>query len=402
MNGITRKGVISQGIKTPIIQPGDDLARIVIDSLARSTGNQFEDGDIVGITEAVVAISQSNFVTHKEIGEDIARKFEGASEIVIVDPIQRRNRFMDVLKAIAAVPTIKRVYIAMTYPTDEVGNRFISDIALMRSGINPYRDVLTAEEFCKKFGEPKHPFTGKNYLSEYESACEVVEPGNEEATKKAFVILCNDFSQLPSYCNCKDFLVCSIHRREQTKEILEGSGAERVYDLSDIMSEPINGSGYNDKFGLYGSNLMSGNRLKLMPRDCQDFVERIQKIVEEEYGKHIEVFVYGDGAFKDPVGGIWELADPTTTLGATAGLAGTPKEVKLKYLASANEGKTAEEIEAIVAAERDKRKNTEDVTGEASLGTTPRQITDLLASLADLTTGSGDRQTPVVLIKNYL
>ena len=402
MNGITRKGVISQGIRTPVIQPGDDLKRIVIDSVARTTGNQFEDGDIVGITEAVVAISQSNFVTHEEIGRDIARKFEGAEEIVLVDPIQSRNRFMDVLKAIAAVPTLKRVYIAMTYPTDEVGNRFIDDIALMRSGINPYKDVLTAEEFYDKFGTPRHPFTGKNYIAEYESACEVIKLGSDVPVKKAFVILCNDFAQLPSYCNCKDFLVCSIHRREQTKEILESSGAERVYDLADIMTESINGSGYNDKFGLYGSNLMSGNRLKLMPRDCQDFVEAIQATVQAEYGKHIEVFVYGDGAFKDPVGGIWELADPTTTLGATAGLAGTPKEVKLKYLASANEGKTAEDIEAIVAAESAKRKSTEDVTGEASLGTTPRQITDLLASLADLTTGSGDRQTPVVLINNYL
>ena len=402
MNGITRKGVISQGIRTPVIQPGDDLKRIVIDSVARATGNQFEDGDIVGITEAVVAISQSNFVTHEEIGRDIARKFKGAEEIVLVDPIQSRNRFMDVLKAIAAVPTIKRVYIAMTYPTDEVGNRFIDDIALMRSGINPYKDVLTAEEFYEKFGTPRHPFTGKNYIAEYESACEVTELGSDVPVKKAFVILCNDFAQLPSYCNCKDFLVCSIHRREQTKEILESSGAERVYDLADIMTESINGSGYNDKFGLYGSNLMSGNRLKLMPRDCQDFVEAIQATVQAEYGKHIEGFVYGDGAVKDPGGGIWELADPITTLGATTGLAGTPKEVKLKYLASANEGKTAEEIEAIVAAESAKRKSTEDVTGEASLGTTPRQITDLLASLADLTTGSGDRQTPVVLIKNYL
>ena len=402
MNGIIRKGVISQGIRTPVIQPGDDLKRIVIDSVARATGNQFEDGDIVGITEAVVAISQANFVTHKEIGEDIMRKFEGASEIVLVDPIQSRNRFMDVLKAIAAVPTIKRVYIAMTYPTDEVGNRFIDDITIMRSGINLYQDILTAEEFYEKFGTPRHPFTGKNYIAEYDNACEVEDAETGVKTKKAFVILCNNFGKLPEYCNCKDFLVCSIHRRAQTKEILAESGAERVYDLSEIMTESIDGSGYNDKFGLYGSNLMSGNRLKLMPRDCQHFVEDLQATVLAEYGKHIEVFVYGDGAFKDPVGGIWELADPTTTLGATSGLAGTPKEVKLKYLASANEGKTAEEIEAIVAAESAKRKSTEDVTGEASLGTTPRQITDLLASLADLTTGSGDRQTPVVLIKNFL
>lgn len=400
MKETIRKGVISQGIRTPIIQPGDDLKKIVVDSVARVTNNQFEEGDIIGITEAVVAISQGNFVTHKEIGKDIECKFKGASKIVLVDPIQSRNRFLDVLKAISAIPTIKQIYIAMTYPTDEVGNRFIDDITLMRSGINPYKDILTAEEFYEKFGEPRHPFTGKNYIAEYESACEIEVDGIKQI--KAQVILCNDFSKLAEYTGCGDFLICSIHRRAQTRELLEGNGATRIYDLSEIVSEPINNSGYNEKFGLYGSNLMAGNRLKLMPRDCQDFVEEIQEMVKKQYGKNIEVFVYGDGAFKDPVGGIWELADPTTTLGATAGLKGTPKEIKLKYLASSYEGKTAEEVEQIIAKESEKRKKNNDVTGEASLGTTPRQITDLLASLADLTTGSGDRQTPVVLIKNYL
>ena len=385
------RGVISQGIKTPVIKPGDNLKEIVIKSVEQSNNGQFEDGDIIGITEAVVAISQCNFATHQNIIEDVEKKFEGANELVIVDPIQSRNRFMDILKAISNTK-FNKIYIVMSYPTDEVGNRLISDMAIMESNINPYTDVLTVEEFYNKLGVPRHPFTGKNYIQEYLDACQ----------GKAEVILCNDFSKLPSVTNCENYLVCSIHRRKETRLALEKNGAKRIYDMSELMNESINGSGFNKDYGLYGSNLMSGDRLKLMPRDCQQFVEEIQEEIEKKYGKKVEVFVYGDGAFKDPVGGIWELADPTTTLGATAGLKGTPKEVKLKYIASANEGKTSEEIAEIVAQESAKRKNTEDVTGDNSLGTTPRQITDLLASLADLTTGSGDRCTPVVYIKNYL
>lgn len=385
-------GVSSQGVKTPIIKPGDDLQKIVISSVEKLNGGQFEDGDIIGITEAVVAISQSNFVTHQNISDDIESKFAGAKELVIVDPIQSRNRFLDVLKAVATTPTLKKVYIAMTYPTDEVGNRFVSDMAIMESGINPYRDVLTVEEFYSKLGEPKHPFTGKNYIKEYLDAC----------NGKAEVILCNDFSQLPVVTQCEDYLICSIHRCKETRVTLENNGAKRIFDLSQIMDKSINNSGWNEEFGIYGSNLMSGGRLKLMPRNCQKFVEEIQEKLQKKYNKHVEVFVYGDGAFKDPVGGIWELADPQACLGATSKLRGTPKEVKLKFIASANEGKTPEEIEAIIAEEKMKRKESEDITGENSLGTTPRRITDLLASLADLTTGSGDRQTPVVYIKNYL
>ena len=387
-----RGGVISQGIKTPIIKAGDDLKEIVIKSVVNSNDGNFEDGDIIGVTEAVVAISQGNFVTHHNICDDVAKKFFNAEEIVIVDPIQSRNRFMDVLKAISQAPKIKKIYIVMSYPTDEVGNRLVSDMAIMQSNINPYSDILTVEEFYNKLGEPKHPFTGKNYIEEYLNACQ----------GKAEVVLCNDFSKLKSVTKCDNFLICSIHRRKETRLAIERSGAKNIFDLSEIMDESINGSGYNKEYGLYGSNLMSGGRLKLMPRNCQEFVEEIQKEIQEKYGKKVEVFVYGDGAFKDPVGGIWELADPTTTLGATSGLKGTPKEVKLKFIASANEGKTSEEIAKIVEEESAKRKNTDDLTGEESLGTTPRRITDLLASLSDLTTGSGDRQTPVVYIKNYL
>lgn len=394
MNGNERQGVVSQGIRTPIIKPGDDLLEIVISSVVEANGGKFNDGDIIAITEAVLAISQGNFVTHQNISDDIANVFKGAKELVIVDPIQSRNRFMDVLKAISETQCLEKLYIVMTYPTDEVGNRLVSDAEILKSGINPYTDILTVEQFYSVFGKPKHPFTGKNYIQEYAKACK----------GKAEVILCNDFSNLAEKTNyCKDYLICSIHRREETRTIIERLGiAKRIRDLTDIMNQPIESSGYNMEFGLYGTNLMSGSRLKLMPRNSQLFAEEVQEEIFERYGKRVEVMVYGDGAFKDPVGQIWELADPCTTLGATAGLKGTPKEVKLKYLASANEGKTSEEIEAIVAEASIKRKNTDKITEEASLGTTPRQITDLVASLADLTTGSGDRQTPIVYIKNYL
>jgi len=387
-----RNGVISTGIKTPIIKPGDDLKEIVISSVVQQNDAQFKDGDIIGITEAVVAISQGNFCSWKDISEDIMRKFPGAKELVIIDPIQSRNRFMEILKAISATETLERIFVVMTYPTDEVGNRLVSDMVIMEKGVNPYQDVFCESEFYSTLGVPKHPFTGKNYIQEYVNAC----------NGKGTVILCNDFSQIVERTLCKDYLICSIHRCEQTRKILEKASAERILDLSQIMNESINGSGYNEKYGLYGTNLMSGERVKLMPRDCQRFVEEIQEEILQRYGKHVEVFVYGDGAFKDPVGGIWELADPETTLGATSGLLGTPKEVKLKFIASANEGKTPEEIEAIIAEESKKRKKSANITDNSSLGTTPRQITDLLASLADLTTGSGDRQTPVVYIQNYL
>lgn len=391
-NSKRRGGVIAQGIKTPVIQTGDDLQEIVISSVASANGGRFNDGDIIGVTEAVVAISQGNFASCEAISTDVARKFAGAKELVIIDPIQSRNRFIDVLKAVANTPTLEKLYIMMTYPTDEVGNRFVSDMEIMESGVNPYSDVLTVEEFYAKLGEPRHPFTGKNYIHEYMEAC----------NGKAEVVLCNDFSKAVSVTGCKDFLICSIHRRAQTRKILEKSGAQRILDMSEIMNEPIDGSGYNEEFGVYGSNLMSGGRLKLMPRNCQTFVTEIQEKIKQRYGKLVEVLVYGDGAFKDPVGGIWELADPQTTLGATSRLQGTPQEVKLKFIASANEGKAPEEIEEIVAAEKAKRMKTNDITGEASLGTTPRKITDLLASLLDLISGSGDRQTPVVYVQNYL
>lgn len=384
-------GVVSRGVVTPIIKPNDDLQEIVLSSIEKAIGKEnINDGDIIGITEAVVAISQNNFVTSKDISKDITRKFKRAKELVILDPLQSRNRFMEILKSIATTPQLEKVYIVMTYPSDEVGNKLATEEAIANSGVNPYTDVLSVEEFYSKIGTPRHPFTGKNYVEEYQKAC----------NGKAEIIFCNDFSKVPEICD--NILVCSIHRKERTKAILRKSNAKNVLDLSDIMNESIDGSGFNEEFGLYGTNLMAGEKLKLMPRNCNEFVNKLQEKIKAKYGKNLEVFVYGDGAFKDPVGGIWELADPQTTLGATARLSGTPKEVKLKYLASAHEDKTAEELQEIILKEKAERVASNDVTSESSLGTTPRQITDLLASLADLTTGSGDRQTPVVYITGYL
>ncbi len=389
--GTSRPGVISRGIRTPIIKPGDDVVKVVVDSVIKEVGAfNIQDKDAIGTTEAVVAIGQNNIVTQQEVIRDLERKFAGAKSIAVVDPIQSRNRFMAILKAVAGMRNIETVYVVMSYPTDEVGNRLVSDEIIFESGVNPYRDVLTQEEFYTKLGKPCHPFTGKDYMEMYKEIC----------GEKGRIVMCNDFSQVSNIC--KDVLVCSIHRRAMTKRILLKGGATRVLDLTEIMNEPVDGSGYNPDFGLYGSNIQAGDKLKLMPRDCDKFVKEVQAEMLKLTGKHVEAYVFGDGAFKDPVGGIWELADPTTTPAATEGLMGTPEEVKLKFIASENEDKTVEEIERIVAEQKAARKAAKDITETASLGTTPRQITDLISSLSDLTTGSGDRQTPVVLIQNYL
>ncbi len=391
MHGKPRPGVISKGIRTPIIMPGNDVVKIVVDSVIAAVGvDGVQENDAIGTTEAVVAIGQGNIVTQEEVVADLSAKFAGAKAIAVVDPIQSRNRFMAILKAVAAMPEIKTIYVVMTYPTDEVGNRLVSEETMMESGVNPYRDLLSQEEFYRRLGKPCHPFTGKDYMEMYKEIC----------GEKGKILMCNDFSQIPAICG--DVLVCSIHRRAMTKRILLKNGANRVLVLSEIMNAPVNGSGYNAEFGLYGSNIQDNDDLKLMPRDCDKFVKDVQAEMYKRTGKHVEAYVFGDGAFKDPVGGIWELADPTTTPAATEGLRGTPEEVKLKYIASVHKDKSAEEIEEIVAEEKAARKAAKDITGAASLGTTPRQITDLISSLSDLTTGSGDRQTPVVLVQNYL
>lgn len=387
-------GRIIMGVKTPIIRTGDGLQQIVIDSCLNAIG-EFHDKAVIGVTEAVVAIAQGNFASPEDIQADILRKFPGASEITLLFPIQSRNRFMNIPRAIADMPEIKRINVILSYPCDEVGNRFVSDEILWQRNIEPYADSFSSESFYSEFGKPRHPFTGKDYIEEFLKAC----------NGKGDVLLCNNLSTISYFCkHTNNILVCSIRKelRELHKKQVMAYGAENVLDLSQILNEPVNGSGYSPEYGLYGSNMMAEGKLKLMPRDCQTFVEGIQAKILQEYGKHVEVMVYGDGAFKDPVGGIWELADPVTTLAATSGLAGTPKEVKLKYLASKYPDKNQEELAAIIAKERENRLKSDDITSEASLGTTPRQKTDLFASWADLTTGSGDEQTPVVYALGFL
>lgn len=383
-------GVKAQGIWTPLIREGDDLVEIVVSEVLEQIGREnVKEHAVIGITEAVVAYSQANYVAKELIAKDVATKFYGAKSLAIVDPIQSRNRFFQILESIVSAPELEKVYVVLSYPTDEVGNRLVSEAKVRESGINPYTKRFTAKEFYEVLGVPKHPFTGKNYIELY-----------EECNSKIEVILCNDFAQVPEIC--KDVLICSIHRRAETRAVIEAAGAERVLDLTEVMNESVDGSGYNPDYGVYGSNARADGSLKLMPINCQEFVDNVQRRMMEETGKKVEVMVYGDGAFKDPVGHIWELADPTTTLAHTEGLSGTPKEVKLKYFVSKYPDKTKEEIEEIIANEKAKRVQTEDITGEASLGTTPRRKVDLLASMFDLISGSGDRQTPVVYCENYL
>jgi len=390
-----RVGRSAFGIKTPIIQTGDNLIDIVIKSVAAFNEGKFNHGDIIAVTEAVVAIAQGNYAGKEDIKEDVSRKFAGAKVLAIVDPIQSRNRFVGILEAIAETPTLEKIVIAMTYPSDEVGNALISNLQLIESGVNASSDLLSIEEFEKYFGKPCHYFTHQNYPQMYIDVCKA-------AGKEVEVVFVNDFSKLREHCGCDDYLVCSIHRAEETKAIINRAGGNpRILTLADIMNESVNGSGYNEKYGLYGTNKMDGGSLKLMPRDCLHFVYEIQRRILEEFGAKVEVMVYGDGAFKDPVGHIWELADPTTTLAATDGLYGTPKEVKLKYIASAHEDKSPEEVAAIVAEMAEQRRNIDDLSIDASLGTTPRNIRDLVASLCDLVSGSGDKCTPVVYITGY-
>ncbi len=384
-------GVVVRGIPTPIIKKGNDLLNIAYQSVIKTIGMEnIHDNDIIAITEAVVAISQGNIVNSSDITKDISHKFSNVTTLGIVDPIQSRNRFLAILKAIATAPNLKKIYIFMTYPADEVGNHLISEEALFDSNVNPYSDIFTAEKFYSIFGTPSHPFTGMNYIDLYQKAC----------NGKAEIILINDFSKIPKYCS--NLLVCSIHRKNLVKKLLLQSGAEKVLDLSEILNAPIGNSGYNKQFGLYGSNLMANDYLKLMPRKSQKFAEDLQAFFLRNTGKHLEVLVFGDGAFKDPVGGIWELADPACGLGFTRGLLGTPEEVKLKFLASKyGENMSSAEIEKKIQAEKKARLKS-NKSNNSSLGTTPRKITDLLASMSDLVIGSGDRQTPIVYIQNYL
>ena len=382
-------GVTSRGIITPIFRQGDDLVSMIRDSLlaaAENAGFRLQDRDVVGVTEAVVARTQGNYATVEQIAEDVRQKL-GGEDMGIIFPIMSRNRFAIMLKAISMA--CKKLVVQLSFPSDEVGNRLISDDDMDRKGINPYTDSFVERGFRAIFGNNTvHPFTGIDYVNYYKSLGSNIE-----------IVFSNDPRYILHYT--KNVLNCDIHTRGRTKRILKESGADRVCSLDDIMTAPVNGSGYNEKFGLLGANKATEEKVKLFPRDCQKFVDSLQKSLFDATGKKLEVMIYGDGGFKDPVGGIWELADPVISPAYTEGLRGTPNELKTKYFAD-NELKDLCGQELMDAMREKIRDKDSDLKGEMnSQGTTPRQLTDLLGSLCDLTSGSGDRGTPVILIQNY-
>ena len=381
-------GTQATGVRTPIINEGDDLPEIVVSSLlayCEETGAELADGDIVGITEAVVARAQGNYATVEQIAADVRAKFP-SGPVGVVFPIMSRNRFSILLKGIAA--GAEKLYIQLSYPMDEVGNHILSEDQIFESGTNPYTDVFNEDEFRARFGDIRHEFTGIDYLELYRTiGCD------------AEIILANNPCEILKYT--KQVIAADIHTRKHTKERLVSGGAEKVYGLDDILSNSACGSGYNEKYGLLGSNKSTEERVKLFPRSCDGFVAEVQEKLREKTGKNIEVLIYGDGAFKDPVGKIWELADPVVSPAFTSGLVGLPNELKLKYLADTEfAGKRGEEArEAMVERIRTKDKNL--LGRDETEGTTPRRLTDLIGSLCDLISGSGDKGTPVVLIKGY-
>ncbi len=385
-------GVTSRGIRLPVLKTGDDLASIVVDSVLKAAKNEgftFHDRDVVAITESIVARCQGNYASIDDIAADVKKK-TGGDEVAVVFPILSRNRFAILLKGIAR--GVKKVYLMLSYPSDEVGNALITFDQVYEAGINPYSDVLSLEKYRELFGYRKHEFTGVDYVDYYVNL--IKEQGADVE-----VIFANRADAILNYT--KKVLTCDIHTRFANKRLLKDKGAELVLTLDDIMNAPINGSGYNDRFGLLGSNKATEETVKLFPRDGQPLVEDVQARLLKETGKHFEVMVYGDGAFKDPQGKIWELADPVVSPFHTVGLKGTPNELKLKYLAdNAYKGLKGEAL--AVAIKEDIKAKEKDLVGNmVSEGTTPRQITDLLGSLCDLTSGSGDKGTPVVLIQGY-
>lgn len=383
-------GTTARGIRAPIIKRGDDLVNIVVDSVINSMVTEkysINDKDIIGVTESLVARAQGNYASVDDIAIEINRKFDG--DIAVVFPILSRNRFSTVLKGI--LMSGKKVHVILNYPSDELGNHLM-DVDLMDDlGINPYTDVLTTKEYRKLFGDyVPHPFTGVDYVSLYE---ELATDNNIE------IYLANNPKVALQFS--KEVLVCNVHERQRTKKRLTKYGAKRVLGLDDLLTEPINGSGYNPEYGLLGSNKATETEVKLFPRDCNQFVRQVQKILQEKINKKVEVLVYGDGAFKDPQGRIWELADPVVCPGYTDGLSGTPNEIKLKYLAdSAFAGMEHDKMTEAIK-NRIKEKDIHPSSQQESMGTTPRKITDLLGSLCDLTSGSGDKGTPIVLIQGY-
>jgi len=381
-------GTMSVGIKAPIIKKGDNLINIVCDSVINACDKhnlELEDRDIVAVTEAVVAKSQGNFATLDDIASDVKEKF-GDETVGLIFPILSRNRFLLILKGIAR--GVKKLVIQLTLPSDEVGNHLVSQEQLIESGINPY-STLTEEEFYEKFGTPKHEFTGVNYVELYK------QHGGENCE----IIFSNNPCAILQYT--KNVINADIHTREMTKRTLLKAGAEKVYSLSDILNKSQNGSGFNPDYGVLGSNVSTDETVKLFPKNTMEFAQDLQNEFKKRTGKTIECMVYGDGAFKDPVGKIWELADPVVSPGFTSGLLGLPNEIKFKYVADNELGSLSgeEAQEKIIAMIKEKSNNLKNQN--LSLGTTPRRLTDLLGSLSDLTSGSGDKGTPIILIKNY-
>ena len=385
-------GTTSRGIRCPIIREGDDLAQIVVDSVldaAQSEGFHLNDRDVVAVTESVVARAQGNYATVDAIAEDVRAKL-GGETIGVIFPILSRNRFAICLRGIAK--GAKKIVLMLSYPSDEVGNELVSLDQLDEAGVNPFSDVLSLEKYRELFGSNPHPFTGVDYVQYYGDL--IREMGAEVE-----IIFANDCRTILKYT--KHVLHCDIHSRARTKRLLLAAGAECVCGLDDILNHSVNGSGYNEKFGLLGSNKSTENTIKLFPKECTDLVLNIQAKLLERTGRHCEVMVYGDGAFKDPVGKIWELADPSVSVAHTPGLEGTPNELKLKYLADNDFANlSGEELKkAIEGAIREKGGNL--VGNMASQGTTPRRLTDLIGSLCDLTSGSGDKGTPIILVQGY-
>lgn len=385
-------GTISRGLRAPIIKQGDDISLFTVDAVlaaAESENITLRDRDIVAITESIVARAQGNYATIDDVATDVKEKY-GENTIGLIFPILSRNRFSVCLKGIAN--GAKKIVLMFSYPSDEVGNHFIDYDILDEKGVNPWTDILTEAEFTEKFGNPIHEFTGVNYIEYYSQL--IKEQGAEVE-----VIFANNPTAILKYTDC--VLNCDIHTRMRTKKLLKKAGAKIVYGMDEILTKSINGSGYNADYGLLGSNKATEDSIKLFPRDCKELVIKIQEMLKERTGKNIEVMVYGDGAFKDPVGKIWELADPVVSPGYTAGLEGTPNEIKLKYLADNDLANLkGEELQKAVA-EAIKSKDS-DLKGQMiTQGTTPRRLTDLIGSLCDLTSGSGDKGTPIILIQGY-
>jgi len=386
-------GTISMGIRAPIIRQGDDLAQIVIDSISQAIkddGLQPRDRDVLAMTEAIVARAQGNYASVEDIAADVRVKL-GGETVGVIFPILSRNRFAVCLRGIAK--GCKKVVLMLSYPADEVGNHLIDWVHMDKHGVDPYRDVLSESQYRQMFGYLKHPFTGVDYVEYYG---DLVRSCGTECE----IIFANAPQAILKYT--KNVLNCDIHTRERTKRLLKEGGAERVYGLDEIMNAPVNGSGCNEKYGLLGSNKSTENVVKLFPRDCQPLVMDIQARLLELTGKHIEVMVYGDGAFKDPVGKIWELADPVVSPAYTSGLEGTPNELKLKYLADNDFADLSGQALQDAIKEKIQQKDGSSLVGEmAAQGTTPRRVTDLIGSLCDLTSGSGDKGTPIVYIQGY-